>query len=198
MNLSSISLCHVFHSELLNKVSINVSDNSHFGDEFIFTAFVNGIWMLRFFLRVVCFGQGFLKNIFDSFDFLNVQQKYYLGYFQYYLDGLSWFYMNHKLWFITMTHLQNDSFTDMITHLKQQSKYRLVKYRLFERALIGLFKGLKVKSDWIPDWFWPWVTSSDLPWIWPESVVQFRPTTVWQASRLIDWRTKLLTMPSSC
>ena len=43
MNLSSISLCHVFHSELLNKVSINVSDNSYFGDEFIFTAFVNGI-----------------------------------------------------------------------------------------------------------------------------------------------------------
>ena len=52
--------------------------------------------ILRFFLRVVYSDQGSLRNIFDSFDFLNVQQKYYLGYFQYYLDGLSLFFMTHS------------------------------------------------------------------------------------------------------
>ena len=108
----------------------------------------------------------------------------------YHFDSLLWL-MSH--YYESCLH---DSLPDMITHLKQQSKYRLVKYRLLVRALIGLLKGLRVKSDWCR--IWPWVTSSDLPWIWPESVVQFRPTTVWQASRLIDCRTKLLTIPSSC
>lgn len=148
--------------------------------------------ILRFFLRVVYSDQGSLRNIFDSFDFLNVQQKYYLGYFQYYLDGLSLFFMTHS--YDSWPH---ESLIDMITHLKQQSKYRLVKYRLLVRAVTGLWKGLRVKSDW--SGIWPWVTPS-VRWIWPEwpSVVQFRPTTVWQASRLIDCRTKLLTIPSSC